>query len=58
MNEKPLREVLDTLQHSVDGLLLEIKGLHTHSGSALYFLQCTAEDLLKTVQDLKATLPP
>lgn len=58
MNEQPLRDVLETLQQSVDGLLVEIKSMHTHHGSAWYFLQCTAEDLLRAVQELKAAMPP
>jgi hypothetical protein len=49
-------ERLEKIEHAVAGLVLEIKAFHSHSGSSWYFLQCTAEDLLKGVQEVRAAV--
>lgn len=51
-----LVEAVDKLEHAVSGMVMEIKSIHTHSSSSWYFLQCTAEDLLESVRELKASL--
>lgn len=53
---KTLVTVVTELIHSVEGLVLEVKGMRKHGDSAGYFLQITCEDLLKTAQELKEAI--
>jgi|HubBroStandDraft_6_1064221.scaffolds.fasta_scaffold225558_6 hypothetical protein len=48
-----LIDVVEKLELSVAGLVMEVKGLRTHADSGGYFVQIAAEDLLKAVQELK-----
>ena len=57
MTEKTLKEVLDGVQHSTAGLLLEVKGLRTHMGSSIHFLIIAIEDLQKVIEQIKASIP-
>jgi len=57
VTEKTLKEVLDGVQHSTAGLLLEVKGLRTHMGSSIHFLIIAIEDLQKVIEQIKASIP-
>jgi hypothetical protein len=48
-----LVQVIEKLEQTVAGLILEVKGMRTHGDSAGYFLQIAVEDLQKTVNELK-----
>lgn len=52
MNEA-LIAVVEKLEHTVAGLVLEVKGMRTHTDSTGYFLLIAVEDVLKAVQELK-----
>lgn len=56
MTETSLRDVLEKLEQTVAGLILEVKGMRIHSDSAGYFLQIAVEDLQKTVNELKVAV--
>lgn len=45
--------VVEKLEHTVAGLVLEVKGMRTHTDSTGYFLLIAVEDVLKAVQELK-----
>lgn len=48
--------MVEKLEHTAAGLILEVKGMRTHTDSTGYFLLIAVEDLLKTVQELKVVL--
>jgi hypothetical protein len=56
MTETSLRDVLEKLEQTLTGLLLEVKGMRTHGDSAGYFLQIAVEDVHKTLQELKVAV--
>jgi hypothetical protein len=56
VTDNPLIEAIDRLRNSVDGLVIEVKTMHTHGASAGYFLQCAVEDLQETVNELKGVV--
>lgn len=56
MTEKTLIQAIEQLTQSVDGLLLELKGMRTHGASAGDFLQAAIEDFQKVVREIKARI--
>lgn len=48
-----LIDVVEKLEHTAAGILLEVRGGRVHADSSGYFLQVAAEDLLEAVRELK-----
>lgn len=53
MTETALRDVLEKLEQTLAGLILEVKGMRTHGASAGDFLQVAVEDVQKALTALK-----
>jgi hypothetical protein len=52
-SEEKLAKEVAKLSELVQGLLIEIRGWRTHTGSTGYFLQVAVEDLHKAVDKLE-----
>lgn len=58
MSGKTTDEILTDLEHSVAGLLIEVRGLRIHMGSGVHFLEMAVEDLQKILDQVRAGQKP
>lgn len=56
MNGKPMAQVLQEVENSINGLRLEVEGLRMHTGSTGEFILISLDHLSNIVNELKAAI--
>lgn len=56
MNGKPMAQVLEEVENSINGLRLEVEGLRMHTGSTGEFILISLDHLSNIVNELKAAI--